>query len=92
MKKDITILRENLIGADSLSVRNGVYTARRGYYHSHGKDSNDFAALIENRVNEIFDGKKVFKLVEHGDHWAPFKAGAPVARQCHWWVKFSIVA
>lgn len=71
-----------LINATSLSKRNGVYTARKGFFYRHGKDSGTFAQRIADELNAT--------ILDHGEQWTPFRGGAPVARSSHWWVKFTV--
>jgi alpha-amylase/alpha-mannosidase (GH57 family) len=74
-----------LISANTLSRRNGVYTARRGFFYTNRKSSQDFADRIQNRLGQF--GTVV--IVDHGEQWKPFKGGASVANQSHWWVTFT---
>lgn len=73
---------KDAIGADTLSFREGIFTARRGFFYSHGGSSNQFAEKIRNRIKNAV-------ILDHGEVWKPFRGGAPVAKQSHWWVKFT---
>jgi hypothetical protein len=91
MKSLLTQIRENVIGIDSLSKRGDVFTARLGYFYTHGKNAEDFATSVQERVqNYLGIGSKV-KIVDSGDHWAPFRGGASTAKSSHWWVRFKVV-
>jgi hypothetical protein len=68
---------------DSISIKNGVITVRRGYFYSGGKTAQDFADRIQRDIPEA-------KIIDYGEHWAAFKGGASVAKQSHWWVKFTV--
>lgn len=55
---------------DSVSKRAGVFIARRGYFYRHGATSEMYAKMVE---------KNGFEVIEHGDHYAAFRGGAPLA-------------
>ncbi len=61
------------INADSISIRKGVYTVRRGYFYSMGGSAEKFAA----KVQAVFTNAHI---IESGDHWTQFNGGAPLAR------------
>lgn len=74
----------NRIPCDQCTLSKGIYTVRRGFFYKHGKSSEDYKVLVmaQAPANAIFHSC--------GEVWKPFIGGAPVARQSHWWVKFSI--
>ncbi len=74
---------KNLINADTLSKKGDIYTARKGYFYTHGKSEDDFAKSIEQALPSC-------KIVGKGAHWASFRGGASVANSSHWWVKFEL--
>lgn len=71
------------IGATTVSVSKGVYTARRSFFYTKGRTAADFAAEVKAAVPGavIIDFQEVFKA---------FRGGASVANQSHWWVKFTL--
>lgn len=69
------------VHANTLSCKKGVWMVRRGFFYSHGMTSRDLADKVE---------KAGFSVIAHGEVWKPFRGGASVAQQSHWWVKFSI--
>jgi len=75
---------EELISADSISLRNGVFTARHGFYYRHGGSAESYAAQVIAAVPGAV-------LVDEGEHYAAFRGGASVANQSHWWVKFTVL-
>jgi hypothetical protein len=77
-------VRESL-HADSVSQKDGVFTVRRGFFYTGGKTSEDFA----NAVKAVFPTAVV---IDSGEVWTPFRGGATVAKQSHWWVKFTVPA
>jgi hypothetical protein len=71
------------LSADTLSKKAGVYTARWGYYWGITKPSDPYADRVKERIPNA-------TILEHGNHFAPFRGGAPVGKQSHFWVKFTI--
>ena len=71
------------IRVDSLSIRKGIYTARKTFYYTHGKNSSDLADRIINELNNV-------TIIDHGQQWTPFRGGSSVAKSSHWWVKFTL--
>ena len=85
MKKVENILKSIV---SSFSKRNGIYTVRRGYFYTSGKTTNDFV----DRISDVLKQEGVaFEIVDSGNHWAPFRGGASVCNQSHWYVKFSLI-
>jgi hypothetical protein len=68
---------------DMVSLKHGVFTARRTFFYTHGKT----AQIL---VNAITDAFPTAEILESGEIWKPFRGGAPVAKQSHWFVKFTI--
>ena len=81
----MTTLKEvkEKLSADSYSVKNGVFTVRRGYFYRMGKTTEDF----EKKVLESFPNAKI---VDSGDVWKAFNGGAGIAQNSHWYVKFTL--
>lgn len=71
------------IGADTISKRNGVYTARKEFFYTKGKTAADFVK----RVTDAYPGAKI---LDSGEVWKPFKGGATTANSSHWFVKFTL--
>jgi len=76
---------DNMIGIDTVSQKNGVFTARRSFFYKHGKDHMSFADAVADQLKS--SGFKV-SIIDSGEHDAPFRGGAPVAQQSHFWVRF----
>ena len=66
---------------DSVSKRNGLFTVRRGFFYTHGRN----AEYLVNAVKRAFPGVQVR---DFGEVWKPFRGGASVAAQSHWFVVF----
>jgi hypothetical protein len=79
----IKTVKENVIGADAVSLKNGVFTVRRGFFYTGGTTA---ANLVE-RVKSAFPAATI---IDSGETRKEFKGGASVANQSHWWVKFSL--
>ncbi len=65
---------------DMLSKKDGVFTARRGFFYRHGKTSQELADKIA----------KKFKVLDHGETFNPFNGGASVKNSSHFWCKFEL--
>ena len=59
--------------------KDGNIVIRRGYFYRNGMDSQKFAARVMEKLGDAVT------LVECGDHWAPFRGGASVARGSHFY-------
>lgn len=84
MRSNKSIVKEKLSGSvDTLSKRDGVYTARREFFYRHGMTSQAFAEGIKSRLPQA-------EIISAHEHWAPFRGGASVASSSHWEAKFII--
>lgn len=73
-----------LIHADSLTLaKDGTYTARFGFFYTHGLNAEHFVKM----VRAAFPAATV---LTSGEVWKPFKGSAPVSRQSHWFVTFTM--
>lgn len=68
--------------ADTYSLKNGVFTVRRGFFYPGGFSAEAYAA----KVQAAFPTATI---VDKGEVWKAFRGGASVAAQSHWFVKFS---
>lgn len=68
---------------DQVTKRGTTYTARRGYYYRHGQTAQGF-------VNKVLDAIPGVKIIDSGDIWKPFKGGASLAQQSHFYVTFEL--
>ena len=77
-------LEENFIGDDiKVSHKNGNVRVYKGYFYTGGKDENDFAQRVERQCKEHGIPAIVWNC---GNVWKPFKGGASVRAQSHFWV------
>jgi len=63
--------------------KNGVFTARCGYFWGFLESGEKFAESIKQQLPSA-------TLLEVGNHHAPFKGGAPITKQSHFWVQFTV--
>ena len=71
------------ITCDEVTKSKGVFTARTGFFYSHGRSAEN---LIDD-VKEVFPSATV---IDFGEIWKPFKGGASLRSQAHWFVKFPL--
>jgi hypothetical protein len=65
-----------------------THVVRRGFFYKHGRTSADHAKSVSDQLNTAGIRHKV---VDHGEVYGkPFKGGASVKHQDHWWVKFRV--
>ena len=76
-----------LIGCDAVSKRAGVFTARQGFFYRHGKTSEDLVTTVEVMLTAA---DWVINVEDSGDVDRPFKGGAGVAANSHWYVRFTL--
>ena len=67
---------------DSYSVKDGVFTVRKGFFYTMGKTS-------QNYVNQVKGAFPQAKILDHSEIWKAFRGGASVANQSHFYVKFT---
>jgi hypothetical protein len=68
---------------DTVSKRGNVFTVRKSFFYTNGYSSLGLANAIKVRLENV-------TIIDHGEKWADFKGGEDVAKQSHWWVKFSL--
>lgn len=63
--------------------KDGSFIIRRGYFYRSGLSGDKFK-------DEVLMALKLHgftaEVIEWGDHWAPFKGGAPLAQSSHFYV------
>ena len=77
-KRDV----EEMLGCDQVTLSKGVFTARLGFSDTLGRTADNFAAVIHEAFPEAV-------ILDTGEVWKPFKSEASIARQSHWFVRFS---
>jgi hypothetical protein len=94
MKNSLTSLVRQACGhPDSFSCRNGVYTVRKGFFYPgvfrHGGTAEGVAETVRMKVKAALPDYTV-TIIDKDEVWKPFRGGASVANQSHWWVKFTV--
>lgn len=94
--KTATLLRtlSEMIAADKLSANKaGEFIARRSFFYRNGKTAKNFEASVASDLSgldpKVF-GFSSFTILESGEIDKPFRGGAPIEKQSHWFVRFSI--
>ena len=89
-KTIISILRAQINGVDMISkTKSGNFIFRKGYFYTGGQDED---ILVRRLEEKLFKLGLTAKLIDCGNHWAPFKGAAPIQRQSHFYVEFKITA
>lgn len=70
-----------------VKVNKGVFTIGRPYYYRTSTIA-DFRTKIEDSLNKT---EINYQIIDCGDTWKPFKGGANVWAQSHYWVKLEII-
>lgn len=79
-------IREALAGvADTVTFRDGEWTARRSFFYTNGCHAEHFEARVRECVPHA-------TILESGEVWKPFRGGASVAQGSHWFVRFTTPA
>ena len=71
---------------DTVSIRKGVFTARKEFFYSHGNSGQAMAQSIKNSGAAAW-----FKVIDAGTEHKPFRGGKGVADNSHFWVKFELL-
>lgn len=84
-KQLIEGLKNDLLdqGIDEVAYSNGIFTARIGFFYTHGKSTLDLIKKIEAVVPD-------FDVIDSGEVWKSFNGGASLRASSHWFVKFSL--
>lgn len=91
MKKLTTRFFEELPGIfpDQVVKRGDSVTFRRGFFYGSWEGSEKWRDQVESALTAA--GIK-YKLEDYGIIQKPFKGGASVSKQSHWWVQVTLVA
>lgn len=76
--------------ADSAGkCKDGTIKLRRGYFYKHGMTAEKYKNSVIERLFEA--GADSIHVADFGDHWAPFRGGASVAQNSHFYVNIKII-
>ena len=71
------------IRCDQVTLSKGVFTARRGFFYRNGRS-------VQNLIDAVKAEFPEATILDSGEIWRPFRGGASVAAQSHWFVKFTL--
>ncbi len=83
----LALLRHTLVADSVAKNKAGNYVFRKGYFYRHGCTTEMWEKYC---TKKLADMKINATLVTSGDHWAPFRGGAPLARSSHWYAEYKI--
>jgi len=84
MKKMPTAAQiKDALHVDVASVKQGVYTVRKGFFYRNGYTEDKLA----DRVRETYPQATI---IDRGEVWKAFRGGATVSQGSHWFVKFTL--
>lgn len=76
-------IKELLSGVDMVSKnKSGNYIARWTFFYTNGKTSEKYAEKVKSTLPGV-------KVINSGEHWAPFRGGASIQQSSHFWVEFT---
>ena len=82
MATTTTELKE-LLGADVLSLRKGIYTYRKEFFYTHGQTAESHAQKIKALLPQA-------QILDQEEIWKPFRGGASTAQSSHFKVTFTL--
>lgn len=87
-QKMLIIKQEGLFSADEVKSKGpNTYIFRRSFYYRHDGSATQFA---QNISKELTKSSISHKLVDCGEVNRPFRGGASIATQSHWWAVFTV--
>lgn len=73
---------QELVGCfDTLSMKNGEYLGRRGFFYRKGGTTD----ALWQKVLAVYPSAQI---IDSGEVWKAFRGSAPVSKQSHWWIRF----
>lgn len=79
---------EEHVNCDQIVVRSGQATFRRAFFYRQGRLALDFLAQVK---RELDDAGVRYRLADWGEVWKPFRGGASISQQSHWFVKVELL-
>jgi len=83
-------LNENAVKCDQWSFKDGVYKGCKSYYWAPRISVEEFSTKVIDQIKHFIGDTHTITLVDSGNVWKPFRGGATVANQSHYWVKLTI--
>lgn len=82
-------LKEKCAGFDMVSSnRWGHIVFRKAFFYRNGNNAEKIAAVLEENLKAL--GLQ-YEIIEKGEHWYPFKGGAHISKQSHWFVEVKFI-
>lgn len=72
---------------DQVTKRGSRLILRRGFFYRHGSTDEGWREKVERALVAAGIG---YRLVGYGEVDKPFRGGAPIQRQSHWWVEVEL--
>lgn len=85
----LQIVRAAICADSTGKNKDGNIVVRQGYFYRHGKTADALEAQVRAGLSKRNDIE--FKILGSGDHWAPFRGGASLVNQSHWWVVVRVI-
>ncbi len=82
MKPTMKEIKEELPYFDTYSLKNGIFTVRKGFFYTFGKNIEIYEDMVKNAFPNA-------KIIDSQEIWKPFRGGASIANSSHWFVKFT---
>lgn len=81
----LALMRQRLanVAEDVIFFTDGSYRARKSFFYTHGYTAKKFEEAIKEAIPEA-------KIINSGEHWAPFRGGASLGKQSFWYVDFMV--
>jgi signal peptidase I len=86
ISKAISVLNASY-GFDTVGRKGDNVLVRKGYFYSNGGSEDKVA---DRAISTLAAAGIKARVMRTGDVWKPFKGGASIAAQSHWWVELRI--
>ena len=68
---------------DKISRSKGAFIARKSFFYRFDNTVDKYVDIVKKLIPNV-------KIIDSGEVWKPFKGGAPIEKQSHWYVKFTV--
>ncbi len=87
-KSTLDLIKQNIYCSQISKNKLGNLIFRKGYFYRMGHSAESFSETISKSLNDL---NLKFQIVSKGDIFKPFKGGASVKSQSHFFVEVSII-
>ncbi len=88
----ITQLNDALYSIKCAKKKNGNFIARKSFFYRQGLTTEVFVAAVKAKFPlKIVDKSYDIEVMDCGQVWKPFKGGASIEKQSHWYVEFKLL-